>query len=199
LKIAGQKTGGTMGKIGEIVQGAIDLMERGLNEKAFMQACLACRETIKKAHHKDDLTLPDYKNFVDEHWDLLNFMSFPAIKSPFLEVQFVIKEISMNPRRDYTIKEIVVFLLTYGLRNQKLPNDMTFFTGNDFEKNNERLFIPNSLIRGLLELVVVHPINKDETIPDKYWLSISDFKMFISELWGRIDLAERVRRFYLTR
>jgi hypothetical protein len=30
-----------------------------------------------------------------------------------------------------------------------------------------------------------------------YWISISDFKMFISELFGRQDLAERIMKFYL--
>lgn len=188
-----------MKTIGEIVQDSIDLMERGLYEKSFALACIACSETIKKAHEKEDLILFDYKSFIGEYWDLIVFMSFPQTKSPFLEVQFVIKEISLNPRRDYTIKEIVVYLLTYALRNQRLPSDIKFFAGNDFEKNNNTLFIPNSLISGLLDLVVVHPVNKEETISDEYWLTISDFKMFVSELWGRIDLAERVRKFYLTR
>ena len=145
------------------------------------------------------MILFDYKRFIDEHWDLLVFMRLPQTKSPFLEVQFVIKEISLNPRRDYAIKEIVVYLLTYALRNERMPYDMKFFAGNDFEKNHNTLFIPNSLISGLLDLVVVHPVNKDEKIPDKYWISISDFKMFVSELWGRIDLAERIRKFYLSR
>ena len=188
-----------METIGEIVQKSVDLLERGLYDKSFAVACIAASETIKKAHKKDDLILFDYKSFIDEHWDLLVFMSFPQTKSPFLEVQFVIKEISLNPRRDYTIKEIVVYLLTYALRNQRMPSDIRFFAGNDFEKRNNTLFIPHSLISGLLDLVVVHPVNKDETIPDKYWLNISDFKMFVSELWGRIDIAERVRKFYLTR
>jgi hypothetical protein len=188
-----------MKTIGETVQESIDLMERGLYNKAFAIACLACRETIKKQSGKDDLILFDYKSFVDEHWDLLVFMSFPQIKSPFLDVQFVIKDISMNPRRDYTIKEIVVYLLTYALRQKRMPPDITFFSGRTFEKNNDRLFIPGTLVSGILGLIIVHPVNKKEQIPDKYWINISDFKMFISELWGRIDLAERVRKFYLTR
>jgi hypothetical protein len=188
-----------MKKIGEIVQESIDFMERGLFEKAFTNACIACRETIKKVNEKDELILFDYKTFVDEHWNLLVFMCFPGIKSPYLDVQFVIKEISMNPRRDYTIKEIVVYLLTYTLRYGRMPSDITFFSGNGFEKNNDRLFVSGNLVKGLLALLIVHPINKNETIPDKYWINISDFKMFISELWGRIDLAERVRKFYLTR
>lgn len=80
-----------------------------------------------------------------------------------------------------------------------MPSDIKFFTANYFEVNDHRLFVPSTLLSSFLALVVVHPVNKNEEIGDKYWVSIADFKMFISELWGRIDLAERVRKFYLTR
>lgn len=188
-----------MEKIGEIIQESIDLTERGLYDKAFAIACVACRETIKKDTEKDELILFDYKNFIDEHWDLLSFMCFPEMKSPYLDIQFTIKEISMNPRRSYTVKELVVYLITHTLKSGKIPGDIAFFSGNDFEKNDGRLFIPTSLVSGLLSLLVVHPVNAKEEIPDKYWVTISDFKMFISELWGRIDIAKRVRKFYLSR
>jgi hypothetical protein len=188
-----------MKKIGGIVQESIDLMERGHFENSFVTACVAFQETIKKSLEKEELALFDYKNFIDEHWDLLFFICFPVIKTPYLEEQFVIKEISLNPRRTHTIKEIVVFLLTYVLRNGRMPPEIKFFTANNFEVNDDTLFVPSTLLSGILAITVVHPINRDEKIGDKYWISISDFKMFISELWGRMDLAERVRKFYLTR
>ncbi len=188
-----------MKKVGEIVQESIDLMERGHFENSFATACVAFQETIKKAYEKEELTLFDYKSFIEEHWDLLFFIGFPVISSPYLDVQFVIKEISMNPRRSYTLKEIVVYLLTYTLRNERMPFDIKLFGENYFEVNGERLFVPNTLLSGILAITVVHPVNKNEKIGDKYWIGLSDFKMFISELWGRIDLAERVRKFYLTR
>ncbi len=188
-----------MQKNGELIQESIDLIERGLYDKAFATACTTCQQTIKKDSGKDDLILVDFKGFIDEHWDLLVFMCFPDSKTPYLDVQFVIKEISLNPRRSYTIKEVTVYLITYVLKTGKLPPDITFFAGNNFEKNNQRLFIPSTLVSGLIALLIVHPSNKDEEIPDKYWINILDFKMFVSELWGRIDLAKRVRKFYLTR
>lgn len=186
-------------KIGEMIQESIDLMERGLYEKAFARVAFVCQETIKKDLEKDELILSDYKNFIDEHWHLISFMCFPRSKSPYLDLQFVIKEISLNPRRNYTVKEIAVYLLTYTLKHKKNPSDISFFSGSNFEVNNNRLFIPGTYVSGLLGLMVVHPVNKDESIPDKYWINISDFKMFVSELWGRIDIAERVRKFYLSR
>ncbi len=37
---------------------------------------------------------------------------------------------------------------------------------------------------------------KDEIISDNYWFNISSFKMFVSEFWGRIGLAERIVKFH---
>ena len=66
--------------------------------------------------------------------------------------------------------------------------------GTEIEK--DKLMLPKSLLFALLGSVVFNPVNKDETVADRYWLNIWDFKMFISELWGRMDLAERVIKHY---
>jgi hypothetical protein len=188
-----------MKTIGENVQEAIDFMESGLYENAFRVACFALEATLKKELDKEELALLDYKDFVNDHWKLISFMCLPGVNSHYLETQFVIREISLNPHRDYTVKEIVIFFITYVLKNGKLPPDITFASGNNFDKKDGKLLVPSTLVSGLLGLIVLHPVNKNETIPDKYWINISDFKMFISELWGRIDLAERVRKFYRER
>ncbi|MCM3876379.1 MAG: hypothetical protein NEA02_08165, partial [Thermoanaerobaculia bacterium] len=52
------------------------------------------------------------------------------------------------------------------------------------------------LVWGLIASVVFAPVNAGESIPDNYWISVADFKMFISEVWGRIDIPKRVIRFY---
>ena len=188
-----------MKTIGEKVQEAIDFMESGLYENAFRVACFALEATMQKSLEKDELSLPDYKNFVNKHWDLISFMCLPGVNSHYLETNFTIREISLNPHRDYTVKEIVSFFITYMLKNGKLPANIAFSSKTNFEKTDGKLLVPHTLVSGLVGLVVVHPVNKNECVPDKYWINISDFKMFASELWGRIDLAERVRKFYRER
>lgn len=188
-----------MKTIGEKVQHAIDLMEGGLYQKSFALTCVALEETVKTILGKEELELIDYKNFVNEHWNLISFMCLPGVNSHYLETRFTIKEISLNPHRDYTTKEVVVFFITYALKNGRLPAGIVFAKGNRFDKKDEKLLVPSTLVSGLLGLIVVHPANKNETMDDRYWINISDFKMFVSELWGRIDLAERVRRFYRER
>lgn len=181
---------------GELVKNSIDLMNEGFYNEAFVLVCAVLKATLQKSLDVEDVTLFDYKEFVSENWELILFMCLPNIKSQYLEKRFVVKEISLNPHRDFTIKEIVVFLITQTLKNERLPAGIKFFSEVDFDRKDEKLFVPITLVSGLLGLAVVHPVNKDEFVPNNYWINISDFKMFISELWGRIDLAQRVLKFY---
>jgi hypothetical protein len=185
--------------VGTFVQRAIDMRERGLFEKAFLAAAEALRLTIRKVTGKDELTLVDYKSFIDEHWELIEFMSFPNAKSPYLDVRYVIKEISANPRRTYTLKEVTVFLTTWMLRQKRMPDGMKFHAPDGFVAEDDKLFVPASMIGGMVCMVIVTPENKGESLPDEYWTHISDFKMFVSEYWGRIDLAKRILEYYRVR
>lgn len=54
------------------------------------------------------------------------------------------------------------------------------------------LVLNQGLVWGLLAAVVTSPLNKSETVPESYWLTIGTFKMFVSEWWGRLDLAKRI-------
>ncbi|MCO6511177.1 MAG: hypothetical protein J5I65_10345 [Aridibacter famidurans] len=186
-------------RVGTLVKEAADLNEGGLSSQAFLRACDALRLTIAKASGSDDPRLPELRNVIDEHWELIRFMSFPGIDSPYVDLPVVIREISLNPRRKYTSKEIVLHLVSQTLRLRQVPEGFGFTSSIHFEMKGDVLLTPVTLISGLLAFSVVHPVNASEEIPDKYWISISDFKMFISEFWGRMDLAVRIRRFYVDR
>lgn len=184
-------------RVGTLVKEAADLNEAGRSSEAFLKACLALRETVVKISGSDDPRLPELRNVIDEYWELIRFMSFPGIESPYVDLPIVIREISLNPRRQYTTKEIVLHLVSQSLRSGMMPEGFGFTGSIHFEKKGETLLIPVTLISGLLAFSVVHPMNESEQVPEKYWISISDFKMFISEFWGRMDLAVRIRKFYL--
>lgn len=188
-----------MAEVGELVRKAVDLNERGHSVEAFVGAAVAFEMTVASATGETEPRLQDLKKVVNEHWPLLGFLCFPALDSPYLGFRFIIREISLNPRRTYSIKEIAVYLISYALRHERIPENIGFTSGAEFEAKDGTLLVPVSVVSGLLSFVVVHPANKNAEIPEKYWISIADFKMFVSELWGRIDLAERVRKFYLTR
>ena len=179
-----------MKTVSEFVQDAIEFTNRGLYEEAFMSTCAAFELTAQKASSEIN-----YKKIIEENWWLISFVGFPHLTLPYLELPTVIKEISLNPR-NHSLKEIVTFVLIHTLRNRKLPSSVGLSAEGRFNKQDGKLLIPNYLVFGLLSYVIFNPVNKDEVISDKYWFNVSSFKMFVSVYFGRIDLAERIVKFY---
>ncbi len=185
--------------IGEHIQEAISCTDRGLYKLAFVSTCAALGKTIAKALEKDTASTDDFRKVLKENWELIAFMSLPRALPLPLNVPFGIKRIDPKFNVHYGIEEIVLLIIEKTIILGKLPEDFAFHSGGGFEIKDGKLQIPHTLVGGLLGITVVHPVNKDEAIGEKYWINISDFKMFVSELWGRIDIAVRVKKFYLER
>ncbi len=185
--------------IGEHIQEAIDYTDRGLLPLAFVATCTAVSETLKKANEKDVITEDDFRHFIKENWELVSFMCLPRALPLPLNVPFGVKRIEPKFNIHHGADEIVLLVINKTLDMGRLPDEFVFHSEGGFEIIKGKLHIPHTLVGGLLGISVVHPINKDESIADKYWINIADFKMFVSELWGRIDLAVRIRKFYLER
>ena len=183
--------------VGQNIQEAVDFMEKGLYEIAFAATCAAISETIRKAIGKPDLSDGDYQRFVRENWRLISFMSLPEALPLPMNVPFGLKRIVSRFNVNHGAEEIILLVINQTLIRGKLPTEFAINSNSLFEIKDNKCLLPNTLIGGLLGIVIVQPINKDENIPDKYWINIAGFKMFISELWGRIDLAERIMRFQL--
>jgi hypothetical protein len=183
--------------VGQNVQEAVDLMEKGLPQLAFAKACAAISETIKKAVGKTDLAEGDFRRFIRENWQLISFMGLPNALPLPLDIPFKLKRVMPRFNVHHGVEEIISLVISQTLFIGKLPSEFAFNSNGLFEAKDNRFFLPNTLLGGLLGIVIVQPINKDETVPDKYWMNIADFKMFTSELWGRIDLAERIMNFHL--
>jgi hypothetical protein len=178
-----------MKTVGQLVQEAIDYMNSGLAQHAIVPTAAAIDETAKSIGGGD--------KFVKENWDLIVFMGLPRVLPLPLSFPFGLKKILPQFNVHQGAEEIVIFLIRETLKNGKMPDEFLFAPSSEFELKDSKLLIPESLILGLLGTVILHPENKTEEIGDKYWMNISDFKMFISELWGRRDLAERIMKFYL--
>lgn len=186
-----------MKTIGQLVEEAVDFMGRGLYVEAFVPTCEAIGETVKKAFEKEASTEMDYKKFLAENWELISFMGMRRALPLPMNIPFGLKRIVPSFNVHHGAEEIILMLMQETLANGKMPAEFAFNRAGVFEIKNEKLLLPSALVCGLLGSVIFHPVNKDQTIPDKYWINISDFKMFISELWGRRDLAERIMKFYL--
>jgi len=127
-------------------------------------------------------------------------MGMPRALPLAMSVPFGLKRIYPAFNVHHGAEEIVLLVVREALKTGGLPRQFAFNSTGKFEVKNDRLLLlPPGLVNGLLGGVIFHPANRDETIGEKYWMNISDFKMFISELWGRRDLAERIMKFYLER
>ncbi len=185
-----------MKKVGELIQQSIEAMENGANDAALAAVCAAVTETLKKSLATEDLNGTDYQKFVKANWRLLCFTGLPqAIPMP-LDVEFNLTKIFHG----FTLRnaeDMILHLIRQTALMGRMPPQFRFHAGNQFAAGGNQILIPKAFVGGLVGIVIFQPANKGETVPDNYWLNISDFKMFVSELWGRVDLAERVMRFYL--
>ncbi len=186
-----------MKTVGSLVQETLDYTDRGLFEPAFVSACAALSETAKRVFEKEDLSEPDYKKFIAENLRLISFMGVPAVLQE-IEAPFEFQKTSPKIKTGYRVENFLFFAVYQTAVSSKLPSAFTF-SSLSLETNVGKVLLPVNLIWGLLASVIFHPANKAETIPDKYWFSVGDFKMFISELWGRRDLIERIIKFYRER
>lgn len=185
-----------MKQVGELIQEAIEAMECGATDAGFALACAATEETLKKTLDTNALSSGDYQKFIKQHWQLLSFMGLPRALPMALDIDFKLKTIvhgfSLNGA-----EELITHLVRQTAVMGRTPAQFKFHSGSTFEIRGNQIFVPVSFIGGLVGVVIFQPANKGETVPDKYWINVSDFKMFVSEFWGRIDLAERIMNFYL--
>lgn len=188
-----------METVGQMVQETIDCMNSGFKTRAVTPAAQAIEATLRKSLGKDALSPDDYKKFLKENWRLIVFMGMPRALPLPMNIPFGLKRIYPSFNVHHGAEEIILLILRETLKTGRMPDAFAFNSAGKFEMKDGKLLLPPGLVNGLLGSVIFHPVNRDETIGEKYWMNISDFKMFISELWGRQDLAERIMKFYLER
>lgn len=186
-----------MGAVGELVQEAIDFMNSGAYSKGFVPTAFAVRATAGRELEKETASDFDLDRFLTRHWDLIAFMGLPRALPLPMNIPFVLKRIIPSFNVHHGAREIVLLMLAETIRRGELPAEFAFNRAGRFEIKGNRLLVPGGLVAGLLGSVIFHPTSRGEEIGDQYWIAISDFKMFVSELFGRRDLAERIMKFYL--
>jgi hypothetical protein len=185
-----------MKTIGQLVEETLDYSDRGLLDIAFLPACEALRQTAEAVYPDKHATEPGFQRFIRENWGLISFMGIPRRDSIPPNLPFGLRRAVPSFNIPNLYEEIVIYAVRQTLATHRLPLEIKFndFGGTEIEK--DKLMLPKSLLFAILGSVVFNPVNKNESVADRYWLNIWDFKMFISELWGRMDLAERVIKLY---
>lgn len=185
-----------MNTVGELVQEAIDLTNSGAYERAVPPTAAAIDLTARKINEKDTFSELDCDRFLKANWDLITFMGMPRALPLPMSIPIAFKKIVPTFNSLHGAVEIVSMLATETVKQRRMPTAFSFNSTGKFEIKNKKLLLPSGLVCGLLGSVIFHPVNAGEEIGENYWISISDFKYFVSELFGREDIAQRIIRFY---
>ncbi len=184
-----------MKQVGELIQESIEALEKAQNETAFALACAALKATLQKSAEIETPNNGDYQQFVKQHWRMLAFMGLPRALPMPLEIDYKLKNI-VHGFNLSGAQDLITHLIRQTAMSGRTPAQFKFHTGAQIEIHQNLIHVPATLIGGIVGIVIFQTANKNETVPEKFWINVADFKMFVSEFWGRIDLAERIVNFY---
>ena len=179
--------------IGDHIKEAIDYMDKGKLENALLSTCIAIDLTAQKITGKQS-SRTDYKKFISDYMWLITYIGLPGIMAGGIKIPFKHHDIKPDVDGYCGIEDIVYHVIRCSLvhstgLDSKIVWCENTIIGND---RNGNLEISNKFIWGLIGAIIFCPKNKEEKIPETYWIRINDFKWFIQELWGRIDLIKRI-------
>ncbi len=184
--------------VGQRIQEAIDHMDRGDYALALTPACIALDITSQRHFGAKRSGRTIYKRFIQEHLWLITYVGLPGLMATTIRIPFSHPEVKADAAGNIGIEDVIYHVIRCSLvhsddKSAKVTWNNAISLGMDGSGN---LVLNPQLIWGLVAAVVFSPTNKGESIPEQYWLHVADFKMFISELWGRIDIAKRVVKHY---
>lgn len=187
-----------MVSVGERVQEAIDRMGEGKITQALTPACIALDVTSQRHAGAKRSGRALFKRFVREHLWLITYVGFPGLMASTVRVPFSHPDVQPDAAGTVGIEDIIYHVVRCSLihsdeKASKIVWNRAIALGHDQQGN---LVLNQGLVWGLVSAVVFAPVNKGESIADSYWLQVGQFTMFISELWGRIDLAKRFVKFH---
>lgn len=128
---------------------------------------------------------------------LITFIGFPGLMSSEVRVPFSHPDVLANSVGTVGIEDIVYHVIRCGSVHTDGSESKINWNKNislAIDNISGNLVLHENLVWGLLAAVIFSPANKNEAIPDSYWISIWGFKNFVSEYWGRIDLAKRIAK-----
>lgn len=184
-----------MGEIGELVQETIDCSGRNISARAFAVGSQAFDKTLKKKLGSDDVSEKEYKDFVVENWWIFEFMGLLGRGGISDAVLDAMKTKIPGYGPTHKIDDVLSYIIKRNVLSNAMPIGFDFHDDLFFEARDEKVFVPKRFVYGLVGTAIFNPVNKDEEVPDNYWLEFGSFRIFVSELWGRSDLLERAVRF----
>ena len=179
--------------IADRIKKSIDSMEQGDIEESLTQVCIAIDITVKNLYELDRSSGQKYKEFISEYMWLISYMGIPTLMASTIRVPLKHKDVKSDSNGCCGIEDVIFHIIRCKLIHSTGPGSSIIWGENPIcSMKGEGLVLSKNLVWGLIGSVVFCPINKNESIDESYWISVDDFKFFIQEVWGRIDLAVRV-------
>jgi len=184
--------------VGDRVKEAIDHMSQGRIPQALTPACIALDITSQRHAGAKRSGRALFKRFVQEYLWIITYVGFPGLMASTVRVPFVHPDVKPDAAGTVGIEDIIYHVVRCSLihsdeKAAKIVWNKAIALGLDQQGN---LVLNQGLVWGLVSAVVFSPVNKGESVPEGYWLKVGQFTMFISELWGRVDLARRFVKFH---
>ena len=184
--------------VGQRVREAIDYMTKGEIVSALTPACIALDVTSQRHAGAKRSGRAIFKRFVQEYLWLITYVGFPGLMASTVRVPFTHPDIKPDAVGTVGVEDIIYHVIRCSLvhsdeKAAKIVWNKAIALGLD---QNGNLVLNQGLVWGIVSAVVFAPVNKGESIPDTYWLKVGQFTNFISELWGRVDLAKRIVKFH---
>ena len=187
-----------MVSVGRRVQETIDHMSKGETPLALTSACIALDITSQRHAGVKRSGRSHFKRFVSDYLWFITYVGFPGLMASTVRVPFSHPDVKADAAGTVGVEDIIYHVIRCSLihsdeKAAKVVWNNAIALGLD---QHGSLVLNNGLVWGLVSSIVFSPENKAETIDAEYWLKVGEFKMFISELWGRIDLAKRIVKFH---
>jgi hypothetical protein len=181
--------------IGKRVSEAWDKLEAGDPESALFAICPAVDATAKREFGKGGRR--SYKDFISNNMQLITMLGLGGMNTKELWLPY--PNIGKNedlkkgeggfyPLGLYPFEEIVYHIVRCGLGHEaELPPDLEFVDKPEIRSDpSGKLFLPASLVLGLIFAVMLAPVNKDETDSKSRSIRLGDqYPVPLSRLWGR--------------
>jgi hypothetical protein len=170
--------------VGERVAQAIGRMDARDPEGALFQICAAVEVTARREYGGKGGAI--YRQFVHENLGLITKAALgPSISN--LRLAFEHPEIERGPDGRCSVQEIVYHAVRCGLYHEAgLPPNLKFTEEQRIRIDGGTLYLPASLVYGLIVAVISCPANKDETAPaPDCGVSVRGFLIPLGKLWGK--------------